>query len=86
MSFLGNSETGDHQIRRDYTLGRTLGINGDSKVKIGTDSQGVQAALKIFDCSYMPTIERTMQLYTAEAEALSQLPFHPNVVRFLKSS
>lgn len=50
MSLSGNSETSDQQIR-DYTLGRTLGINGDSKVKIGTDSQGNQAALKIFDCS-----------------------------------
>ena len=69
----------------DYTLGRTIDINGSSKVKIGTDPQGAEVAIKIYDLSNRYEVERTMLQYIDETEALPQMN-HRNVVKFLTST
>ena len=69
----------------DYTLGRTIGMNGFSKVKLGTDPLGVSVAIKIYDLSNREFVERTMLQYIDETQTLSQMN-HRNVVRFIKST
>jgi len=44
----------------DYTLGRTIGMSGLSKVKLGTDPEGNEIAVKIYELDDRYIVERTM--------------------------
>ena len=66
-----------------YTLGRTIGNGFSAKVKVGTDSEGNEFALKIFDLANPNFNQRAFKLLREEVEATTKLQ-HDNIVRYFE--
>ena len=66
-----------------FTLGRTLGSGFSAKVKLGTNQEGVEYALKIFRLDNPQFNEKAFKLLKEEVEATNQLEFK-HVVKYFE--
>jgi serine/threonine protein kinase len=64
-----------------YTLEKTLGSGFSAKVKLASDPQGNQYALKIFDLNNPQNSGKAMELLKKEVESTQKLDHH-NIVKY----
>lgn len=65
----------------NYTLGRTLGSGFSAKVKLGTDPEGNEFAVKIFRLDNPEFSQRAFQLLKDEVQSVQTLD-HKHVVKY----
>ena len=65
----------------EYTLEKTLGSGFSAKVKLASDPQGNQYALKIFDLTNPQNNSKAIELLKKEVESTQKLDHH-NIVKY----
>ena len=65
----------------EYTLEKTLGSGFSAKVKLASDPQGNQYALKIFDLTNPQNNSKAIELLKKEVDSTQKLDHH-NIVKY----
>ena len=64
-----------------FTLSKTLGSGFSAKVKLATDNENNEYALKIFDLTNAANNKKAIDLLKKEVEATQKLD-HKNIVKY----